>query len=247
MELAAQSNLKRVILELGGKAPAIVFEDADMDNAVLNCGDHLLRITGQICIATTRLLVQKSVAEMFVSRIKGRFEELAGAIGGDPMDPSVMIGPLADEKQLEHVLGGIEKGKKQASLVLGGERKGTKGCFITPALFVDPVDEAAIYREEVFGPVIVVKTFETEEEAIEMANDTEYGLFAAIFTGNVGKALRVARGVDAGIVVINSASTSSDPNGAFGGMKGSGQGRVGGKYSIKSYLETKTINISTTV
>jgi aldehyde dehydrogenase (NAD+) len=244
MALAANSNLKRVILELGGKAPAVIFEDADLDNAVRNCSENVLRVTGQICIATTRLLVHKSIAETFTARLKTAFEDAGKNIGADPLNPTTVIGPLADAKQLAHVLSGLEAGKASSTLLVGGSRKGTTGCFVLPTIFLDPPSSSSIYRDEVFGPVVMINTFETEAEAVAMANDTEYGLFAAVFTGNVGRAMRVARGIEAGVVVVNANSRGNGSNTAFGGMKGSGYGRIGGKYSLMSFLETKSIEIN---
>ena len=130
--------------------------------------------TGQACIAASRLFVQSSIADKFIETLKAHFQGATG-IMGDPSDTKTMLGPLADAKQLERVLGFIETGKKEAKLLVGGERKGDKGAFVTPTIFLNPGKDATIYKEEIFGPVLSVMTFETEEEAIKLANDTSYG------------------------------------------------------------------------
>ena len=130
--------------------------------------------TGQACIAASRLFVQSSIADKFIETLKAHFQGATG-IMGDPSDTKTMLGPLADAKQLERVLGFIETGKKEAKLLVGGERKGEKGAFVTPTIFLNPGKDATIYKEEIFGPVLSVMTFETEEEAIKLANDTSYG------------------------------------------------------------------------
>ena len=130
--------------------------------------------SGQACIATSRLFVQSNIADKFITTLKAHFEGAAGMMG-DPSDVNTRLGPLADTKQLERVLGYIEAGKTEAKLLVGGERKGDKGAFVTPTIFLNPGKDSTIYREEIFGPVLSVMTFETEEEAIKLANDTSYG------------------------------------------------------------------------
>jgi aldehyde dehydrogenase (NAD+) len=130
--------------------------------------------TGQACIAASRLFVQSNIADKFIETLKAHFQGATG-IMGDPSDTKTMLGPLADAKQLERVLGFIETGKKEAKLLVGGERKGDKGAFVTPTIFLNPGKDATIYKEEIFGPVLSVMTFETEEEAIKLANNTSYG------------------------------------------------------------------------
>jgi aldehyde dehydrogenase (NAD+) len=154
-----------------------------------------------------------------------------------------MVGPLVDEAQFDRVMGFISVGKDEAKLAVGGERIGEKGFFVQPTLFLNPGKEARIWKEEIFGPVMMINAFKTEKEAIEMANDTDYGLYASIYTADMAKALRVAGHVEAGTVSINK-GFQYDINTAFGGWKGSGLGREGGMYGLKEFLQEKSIKIS---
>ena len=242
LEASAKSNMKRVTLELGGKSPAIVFNDGDLKKAIPNVGQAILALTGQVCVCAARVLVQEEVYEEVVAGVKA-FLEGSRKLIGDPMDSKSMIGPLVDEAQFNRVMGYISVGKEEAELAFGGERIGEKGFFVQPTLFLNPGREARIWNEEIFGPVMTINTFKTEEEAIEMANDTVYGLYAAIYTTDMVKALRVAGNVDAGTVSVNK-GFQSDLDTAFGGWKGSGLGREGGMYGLKEFLQEKTIKIS---
>ncbi|KFZ24418.1 hypothetical protein V502_01104 [Pseudogymnoascus sp. VKM F-4520 (FW-2644)] len=242
-ELAARSNLKKTILELGGKAPGIVFEDCNMENALQTCGDIFLRINGQACTASTRILVQSTIVQKFTNKLKERFEDMEALIGCDPIELSSKVGTLADTKQLEHVLNGIEMGKEDGTIITGGGRKGTMGCYVQPTIFVDVAQDSKLWREEIYGPVVLIKSFETEEEAIRMGNDTEYGLAAQIFTRDIARAIRVSRKMDVGVVTINSGSRG-DNQSSFGGVKGSGLGRTGGWYGVKEFMAPKSIKIN---
>jgi aldehyde dehydrogenase (NAD+) len=242
-ELAARTNLKKVILELGGKAPGIVFDDCNMENALQTCADIFLSLNGQACTASTRILVQSTIVEDFTKKMKERFERMEAAIGCDPIEPTSGVGTLADTKQLEHVLKGLEMGKESGTVLTGGGRKGTTGCYVQPTIFVDVKEESDLWREEIYGPVVLIKSFETEEEAIRMGNDTEYGLAAQIFTRDIARALRVSRKMDVGFVTIN-AGGIGDNQSSFGGVKGSGLGRIGGWYGVKEFMESKTIKIN---
>ena len=175
-EQAAKSNLKEVTLELGGKSPAIIFDDADMEVALRGCSAGFLFNSGQICASASRLYVQESVATKFVEALKDQFETLGAGMGVDPSLKTAGLGPLADEQQFERVLGYIEKGKQTASLLTGGAAKGTSGYFVLPTIFMNPAADSPIYKEEIFGPVLVIKTFKTESEVLELANDSIYGL-----------------------------------------------------------------------
>lgn len=242
-ELAAKSNLKKTILELGGKAPGIVFDDCNIENFLQTCADLFLSINGQACTSSTRILVQSTIVEEVTAKMKERFEKMEALIGSDPSDPSSRVGSLADSKQLEHVLKGIEMGKESGRVITGGGRKGNTGCYVQPTIFVDVDEGSRLWREEVYGPVVLIKSFETEEEAIKMGNDTEYGLAAQIFTRDIARALRVSRKMDVGVVTINSGGIG-DNQACFGGMKGSGLGRTGGWYGVKEFMEPKTIKIN---
>jgi aldehyde dehydrogenase (NAD+) len=241
LKAAAESNLKRVTLELGGKSPAVVFADADLETAVAGVSQAILSLSGQICVCTSRVIVEESIVEDMVQGVKAYLEGARQMIG-DPMKEG-MFGPLVDEKQFDRVMGLIKKGKEEAELITGGERNGTEGFFVQPTLFLNPGSDATIFREEIFGPVIAMKTFKTEEEAIELANDTEFGLFATVFSKDIKKALRVAGKIEAGGVSINE-GFSIDLDTSFGGWKQSGIGREGGVYGLKAFLQEKTIKIN---
>lgn len=171
----AAGNLKHVTLELGGKSPAVVFEDADLEKALHVCGDAFLFNSSQACVATSRAFVHEKIAPQFLEGMKKRFGELQSAFG-NPMEAGTQYGPLADRLQFDRVQGYIDVGKKEAELIAGGDTIGKTGLFIQPTIFLNPSDDARIYREEIFGPVLTIRTFQTEEEAIKLANDTVYGL-----------------------------------------------------------------------
>ncbi|KAF2811426.1 putative aldehyde dehydrogenase [Mytilinidion resinicola] len=234
-ELAAKSNLKRVTLELGGKSPSIIFEDADMENVLTHHSQNFLMNSTQICVAASRTFVHESIAEKFVEGLKARFE----ALGDQPG----FMGPLVDKAQFDRVTGYLEVGKKEAELITGGSQKGKNGFFIQPTIFLNPAEDARIYREEIFGPVITIKTFKTEEEVVRMANDTEYGLAAYIFTSVLSRALRIAGKLESGLVNINT-STAFAMSVPFGGSKQSGVGRESGKAGLLAFMEPKTILIN---
>lgn len=235
------SNLKRVTLELGGKSPSLIFPDANIENALQHHSQNFLFNTGQVCVAASRTFVHEDIAEEFVKQLKLRFEQLSHAVGS-PLDAKTFIGPLADGKQFERVMGFLEKGKAEAELVTGGVRKGESGFYVEPTIFLNPKDDATIYRDEIFGPVITIRTFKTEEEAIRLANDTAYGLSSCIFTASMPRALRLARQIEAGNVNINTSQVFA-PHVTFGGFKQSGVGREGGRQGLMNYFEVKTLNI----
>ncbi|OGM39641.1 hypothetical protein ABOM_011455 [Aspergillus bombycis] len=243
-KMAAESNLKRVTLELGGKSPAVIFEDCNLDNAVTWCVNALAINSGQICFAATRIYVQESIQAEFTARYKAALEQRGQSIG-DPDHDSTTMGPLADEAQFNRVTGFIERGTKSGSLVTGGKRVGTTGWFLEPTVFSGVPQDAEIYQQEVFGPVSIINTFQTEEEVIKKANATEYGLMAGVFTQDINKALRVATEFDSGMVGVNCISRYflSAP---FGGSKQSGLGRECGKQALEHYTETKTVFVNLT-
>lgn len=175
-EEAAKSNLKKVVLELGGKSPAIVFSDADFGLALGSCSHGFLFNSGQICAAASRCYVQEEIAPQFIESMKVEFEKAASALGADPLDKTTALGPLADNAQFDRVMSFVVAGSKSAKLLTGGKRKGQKGYFFEPTIFLEPADDNAAYKEEIFGPVLIIKTFRTEDEAIELANNTHFGL-----------------------------------------------------------------------
>ena len=242
-DAATKSNLKRCTLELGGKSAALVFDDADLDNAVNQNSQNFLINSGQICCATSRTLVQEKIAPKFIEALKTKFQDLSQVMG-DTMKPETYLGPLADKAQFDRVMGFLEQGRKDGAEVLaGGGRKGDKGNFVEPTLLLNPDAKSTVYTEEIFGPVLTIKTFKTEEEGIEMANDTTYGLGAAVFTMDVTRALRVSAKLEAGTVCVNS-SFNLNINMPFGGIKMSGTGREVGKAGLMAYVEPKAIHIN---
>ncbi|KAK0378852.1 aldehyde dehydrogenase [Colletotrichum limetticola] len=240
-EMAARSNLKRVTLELGGKSPAIVFDDANIDNALTWTINGILTRSGQVCVAASRVYVQDIVADRF---IKAYVEKMKAATSemGDPLDPSVSMGPLADSLAFEKVKAMIARGREEAELVVGGAQVGEDGFFMQPTVFLNPKPNAQVLMEEVFGPVAVVQTFKTEEEVIKLANDTEYGLMAGVFTKDINRALRVSSRVESGVIGINCISVMNLQV-PFGGKKGSGIGREFGEYALRCFTEPKTVLI----
>jgi aldehyde dehydrogenase (NAD+) len=240
---AAKSNLKNVILELGGKSPAVIFEDADLNSAVEDTQHSIQWNSGQVCMANSRIYIQDTIADRFISIFKEKF---GAAMLGDPTDEQTNHGPQADEVQYKNVSRYIQLGKQSGKLVLGGEeRNDGKGYFVQPTVFTDTPEDAKIMKEEVFGPVVNINTFKTEDEALAKANDTEYGLYAAVYTKNIDRAMRFAKGMEAGTVGVNCTSPTLAHDMPFGGWKVSGVGREGIFESIDNFLETKTVLIKT--
>ncbi|KAF2398879.1 aldehyde dehydrogenase [Trichodelitschia bisporula] len=241
---AAESNLKRVVLELGGKSPTLVFEDADVEAAAAEAAFGIRFVSGQACVAGSRVYVQESAAERFKRAFEVAFAEF---VPGDPLDPATTMGPQADRIQFERVKGFLEEirnGDGQVRVGGGALEVNGKGFFIQPTVFEAKDEGVRAMREEIFGPVISINTFTTEEEAIAKAVDTEYGLFSSVYTKNIDRALRVAKAMEAGVVAVNCtapAGLASDM--PFGGYKQSGLGREGFGYSIENYLQTKTVTI----
>jgi len=186
--------------------------------------------------------VHKSIARAFLDGYIARMKAAADRLG-DPQNPDVSLGPLVDSIALDRVKGMIARGKEEAELVVGGNQYGKQGCFMEPTVFLNPKKGAQIYTDEVFGPVSIVKTFETEQEVIQMANDTEYGLMAGVFTKDISRALRVSSRIDAGVVGINCVSYMN-VQAPFGGKKASGIGREFGEYALRAFTEPKTILIN---
>jgi aldehyde dehydrogenase (NAD+) len=240
----AAATLKRVSLELGGKSPNIVFADSDLDAAVKGAAMAIFYNAGQACTAGSRLLVEESIREEFVARLR---ERAARIQPGDPLDPKTRLGPLVSQEQLDRVMRYVEKGTQEgAELVLGGERatvNGAKGFYVMPTIFDGVSPEMTIAREEIFGPVLTVLGFTDAEEAVQIAHDTEYGLAAAVWTRDIGKAHRIARQLRAGTVWINTYH-NLDTGSPFGGYKQSGYGRELGRYALDLYTQVKSVWVS---
>ena len=238
MEAAARSNLKPVTLELGGKSPNIVFEDADLDEAVEGAHMGLFANQGQSCCAGSRVFVERSIYDAFVEKSVARAR---GRVVGDPFDPRTELGPLVDQSQFDKVMGYIESGRSDgATLACGGDRIGDRGYFLRPTVFADVRDEMKIAREEIFGPVMSILPFQGVEEAVTRANGTPFGLAAAVWTRDIKKALAVSNGVRAGTVWVNCYNVL-DTRAPFGGFKQSGIGRELGEYGLQQYTQVKSV------
>lgn len=241
---ATNSNLKRVTLELGGKSPSIIFPDADIENALTQSSQNFLINSGQVCVAATRIFVHEEIAEKFMEGLKVRFEMFKGTMG-DPLAKETFLGPLADKAQTERVQAFFDQGKKDGVEFLTGGN--VNGNYVDPTIMKNPPLDSSVWKQEIFGPALGIRTFKTEEEAIELANDTTYGLSACVYTSDIARALRVSGQLESGTVAVNS-SFFPGITVPFGGWKESGNGgREGGYAGIKSYLEAKTITINMNV
>ncbi len=241
----AESAARRIVpvtLELGGKSANIIFPDADIKRAANGVISGIFAASGQTCVAGSRLLVHSSIADEVVSRV---VELACVARMGDPMLSDTQVGPVTTRQQLEKILAHIDTAKLAgARCILGGARAYPPGCgngwFVEPTIFVDVTQDMRLAREEVFGPVLAVMEFSDEQQAISIANDTEYGLAAGIWTRDLNRAHRVAQAVEAGSVWVNTYRTSA-PMAPFGGYKRSGLGREGGAAAILQFLQAKAI------
>jgi aldehyde dehydrogenase (NAD+) len=234
------ATMKRVTLELGGKSPTIVLDDAALDKAVPAALTLAFMNSGQACAAGTRLLVPKSRLDEVKRAIR---DEMRAYTVGDPADPNIMVGPMVSQKQYERVESYIRKGIEEgAEVLVGGEGhpKGLEsGYFVKPTVFVNVKNDMAIAQEEIFGPVLSVIAYDSEDDAIRIANDSKYGLHSAVMGTDLERARRVASQLRAGRVVIN--NMTDDPQAPWGGFKYSGVGREYGKYGIEAFLEPKAI------
>ncbi len=238
---AAAPDIKRVSLELGGKSASIVFSDADLDTCVESSIFAVYDNAGQDCCARSRVLVEQPIYEEFAARFVERARSL---VVGDTSDEATEIGPLITPAQRDSVEGYLQVGVDQgAKLVCGGDRVGPVGNFLSPAVFTGARVGMRIVQEEIFGPVVALSTFDGEEEAIALANSTPYGLSGSIWTRDIGRALRVARGVETGMLSINS-SSSVHIEAPFGGVKASGIGREQGMAALDHYSEYKSVFIA---
>jgi aldehyde dehydrogenase (NAD+) len=240
IQKAAAETLKRTTFELGGKSPNVVFADADMEKAVEGAFHAIYFNGGQCCTAGSRLFVEDKIRQEFVERLAEKSKERKL---GDPLDPMVEQGPQVSQEQMDKILGYVAQGQKQgATLLTGGQRMGKKGFFVEPTVFDNVKDEMTIARDEIFGPVVSVLPFKSEDEVIARANATNYGLAAAIWTRDINKAHRYAREVKAGTVWVNCYHVV-ETNTPFGGFKQSGQGRENGEAVLEHYTELKTVTV----
>ncbi|MBV7380005.1 aldehyde dehydrogenase [Maritimibacter sp. DP4N28-5] len=239
LEYSARSNLKRVYLELGGKSPNIIFGDCpDLDEAVKVSAHGIFRNSGQVCVAGSRILVERGIHDEFVAKL-AEFTKTMKV--GDPLDPTTNAGAVNSLRQLEQNLGFVAEAREAGRIVIGGERilEDTGGYFMEPTIVTGVTPEDRIARDEVFGPVAAIIPFDSEDEAIAIANGTDYGLAAAIWTANLGRAHRMVRAVKAGVVHVNTYG-GSDNTVPLGGVKQSGNGHDKSLHAFDKYLDLKT-------
>lgn len=266
---AAESNLKSCTLELGGKSPLIVFEDADLAKAAQAAAHSITVNSGQVCMASSRVYVHESVAERFATLYKEAIESI-GATIGDPLDPKTMYGPVADHAQAKGIASHLQSAREQnCDFLLGGPATHTtESCFIRPVVLGGVPRSSQILRQEIFGyvclfrtlypigttadqyqngrPVACLNTFTTEQSVLDLANDTEYGLYASIFTLNINRAIRMAKGLESGSVAVNTSSPYYPMDLPLGGAKGSGTGREMGQEGLDAWSEVKSVYFDTT-
>ena len=237
------ATLKRMHFELGGKNPVLVFDDADFDRALDAVVFMIYSLNGQRCTSSSRLLIQSGIRDRFIRALEERVKSLRV---GHPLDPRTEVGPLVHTGHFDKVMSYMDAARQDgATIAVGGERRADlgPGNYLTPTLFTRADNSMRIAREEIFGPVLTAIDFDTEEEAVRIANDTPYGLSAYAWTGDTGRAMRLARRIETGMLWINSENNRNLPS-PFGGIKMSGIGRDGGDYSFDFYMETKNVCVA---
>ncbi|KAF9563465.1 aldehyde dehydrogenase [Agrocybe pediades] len=243
LKAASESNLKVVTLELGGKSPTVIFDDANLEKTIKWAAFGIFYNMGQCCTAGSRIFVQEGIYDKFLEKFTAHATEFSQKTG-DPFGTDVQHGPQVSQTQFDRVMGYIESAKSEGAKVhIGGERHGNEGFFIKPTVFTDCTTDMKITQEEIFGPVATIIKFKTEEDAIRMANDTTYGLACHIFTENVSRAIRVAHALEAGTAWVNTAQTT-EVSVPFGGYKQSGIGRELGEYALDTYTQVKGVHIA---
>lgn len=236
------STLKRVHLELGGKNPVIVFADADLDRAADAAAFMIYSLNGERCTSSSRLLVETSIHDSFTAKVAEKAKKIKV---GHPLDPDTVVGPLIAPEHEAKVLSYFAAAREDgATIAAGAEKVGDTGCFVAPTLFTGATNTMRVAREEIFGPVLTAIPFADEEEALTIANDTDYGLTGYLWTSDVTRALRMTDRMEAGMIWVNSENLRHLPT-PFGGMKSSGIGRDGGDWSFDFYMETRNIAFAT--
>ncbi|MEE3849458.1 aldehyde dehydrogenase family protein [Gordonia sp. LSe1-13] len=235
---AASGNLKRVMLELGGKSPVLIYDDADLETAVTMAAMGIFIHSGQGCICGSRIFVQRGVYEQVVEGIS---MVANGVRLGGPDEEGTLIGPLISEKQMHRVMGFVDEGRRNGvDIVTGGERLERRGYFVAPTVVTDVSPDMSLYQQEIFGPVVAVMPFDDDDEVVALANNSDYGLAATAWTKDIGRAHRLAKRLQAGTVTLN-CQMVFDHSMPFGGYKQSGWGHEWGRDGVESYLQTKTV------
>jgi len=241
MKAAASSNLKKVTLELGGKSPTVILDDCNLEDAARWAAFGIIFNHGQTCCAGSRIYVQDNLYDRFMEKFTGIMKSIKL---GDPFHPDTVQGPQVSKIQFDRIMNHIAIGKEEgATCLLGGQQHGTQGYFIEPTIFTDVKPNMKIVKEEIFGPVAVVAKFSNDDELIELANDSYYGLAAAVFSQNLPRAIKLANALKAGTVWINTYNTIQT-NVPFGGYKQSGQGRELGEYALENYTQVKAVHVN---
>lgn len=243
---AAESNLKKVTLELGGKSPLVIFEDADLEKAVPAAAFSILGNSGQACIASSRVYVHESIAPKFTEMMKAAMTQMgSNAADNDPMLETTMRGPQADKIQFDRVMSYLQLAKQEGyKMLIGGDRDGNSGYYVQPTIITGAQEGSRVMKEEIFGPVVCLNTFTDENEVMERANDTEYGLYASVYTKDIQRAMRIAKKFEAGSVGVNCTSPTMALDMPFGGWKASGDGRELGRHATDSWTEVKSVFIA---
>ncbi|MGV1009348.1 MAG: 5-carboxymethyl-2-hydroxymuconate semialdehyde dehydrogenase [Dermatophilaceae bacterium] len=236
------ASLKGMSMELGGKSPAVVFDDADLDAAIDSTLFGVFSLNGERCTAGSRILVQRGVYDEFVARYAARADRI---VVGDPQDPRTEVGALVHPEHYAKVMSYVAAGKREARLVAGGDRPADQptGNYLRPTVFADVPPTASIFQEEIFGPVVAITPFETEQDAVNLANDVRYGLAAYVWTNDLTRGHRVSQAIEAGMVWMNSHNVR-DLRTPFGGVKASGLGHEGGYRSIDFYTEQQAVHLT---